>query len=55
MPSNRPGPAIIAQQGCKAGPVPHGAEDEPMNARAHLITWMLAVLPAIAALWQGAA
>jgi len=27
----------------------------PMNARAHLITWMLAALPVIAVLWRAGA
>jgi hypothetical protein len=53
LPRNRPGSAIIAQHGCKGRCIElrRATEDEAMKAHA-LITWMLAILPAAAAICQ---
>lgn len=52
LPSNRRHSEIIAQQACNGRPLYRSRtpQDEAMNARATLITWMLAMLPALAGL-----
>lgn len=59
LPLNRLGSATMAQHACNGRHVERmqqaNTEDEPMKPQGYLITWVMAMLPALAALWTTSA